>query len=217
MRFNWKTAWSVRAARVDGLSLRERGALFVVFIFCSASLANMFWLSPAQETHQQLTLLFSKQSADLQRAREELKSTVKPVDTSSTVREEIIRVKEQLKVVNQAVEADLPEEAHGKALAQVLVYFLHRHPGLTLVSTVALAPIADAGSVAASGSSAAVPMVFMRQGVVLTVSGAYPDLMRYVQALEQELPHVRWGVMKLQADKLPPELTLQLFLLGVKP
>ena len=219
MKFDLKSAWAVQAARVDAFSLRERAILFLTVLVCCTLLANEVWLSPAQEAHKQLTLRFDKQSADLQRAREELKSTAKPVDTSTAVREEIARVKEQLRVVNQAVEAVLPMVTEVTPLTQVLVHFLRRHEGLTLVSTVALAPVADAGNVAPApgASAAAVPLVLTRQGVALTVSGAYPELMRYVLTLEQALPYVRWGAMKLKSDKSPPELTLQLFLVGVQP
>ena len=219
MKFDLKSAWAVQAARIDALSLRERAILFLVVIVCCVSLANVVWLSPAQEAHKQLTLRFDKQSADLQRAREELKSTAKPVDTSTAVREEIARVKEQLRVVNQTVEAVLPAATEVTPLTQVLVHFLRRHEGLTLVSTVALAPVADVGNIGPlpGASAAAVPLVLTRQGVALTVSGAYPELMRYVLTLEQALPYVRWGAMKLKSDKSSPELTLQLFLVGVQP
>jgi hypothetical protein len=56
-----------------------------------------------------------------------------------------------------------------------------------------------------------------RQGVELTVSGSYAELTSYAQTLEQALPYVRWGSMKLKSDKPPAELTLQLFLVGVQP
>jgi MSHA biogenesis protein MshJ len=49
------------------------------------------------------------------------------------------------------------------------------------------------------------------------VAGTYPDLTQYVQTLESAMPQVRWGVMTLKSDTLPPQLTLQLFLLGVQP
>ena len=101
----------------------------------------------------------------------------------------------------------------------MLVHLLRRQEGLTLLRTSTLASeAAVAGAAQAAGTgAAALPVGFTRQGVELTVSGSYPELTRYVQTLEQALPHVRWGTMKLKSEKMPPELTLQLFLVGVQP
>jgi len=38
-----------------------------------------------------------------------------------------------------------------------------------------------------------------------------------VTTLERELKGIRWGVMKLESEKLPPELTLQMFLVVIEP
>lgn len=53
-----------------------------------------------------------------------------------------------------------------------------------------------------------------RQGMELTVSGSYLELMRYVQTLEQSLPELRWGRMKLSSGKSSSQLTLQVFVVG---
>ncbi len=219
MKFDWMAQWSVLVARIDALSLRERGILFLAVMVGAASVANMLWLSPAQEAYAELTARFAKQGTELQRAREALSPTAIPLDTTAGVREEIARVKAQLKEATQKVQSVLPTAAQDSALTQVLVHLLRRHEGLTLVSTVALPPVADVAAAlpAAGASAAAAPVVLMRQGVSLTVSGAYPELTRYVLTLEQALPYVRWGAMRLRSDKSPPELTLQLFLFGMKP
>lgn len=206
----WKSWWDVQSARINALSLRERVFLFLSVMVCCMALADVVWLSPAQVAHQQLTQRFDKQSAELQRARDVLKTVARPVDTTKAVRDEIAGVKSRLETVNQNIKDVLPAAAQVTPLAQALVHLLRRHEGLTLVRTSAVAPEA---AVAKTGQAVGLT----RQGVELTVSGPYPELTRYVQTLENELPHVRWGVMKLKSDKLPPELTLQLFLVGVQP
>jgi len=215
----WKSWWEKQSARIDALSLRERVFLFLSVMACCMALADVVWLSPAQVAHKQLTQRFDKQSAELQRARDTLKLVAKPVDGAKAVRDEIAAVKTRLDTVNQNIKDVLPAATEATPLAQVLVQFLRRHEGLTLVRTSATAPEAAVAKTApAVGAGvAAAPVGFTRQGVELTVSGPYPELMRCVQALETELPHVRWGAMKLKSDKLPPELTLQLYLVGVQP
>lgn len=219
MKHWWKSWWGKQSARIDALSLRERVFLFLSVMAGCMALADVAWLSPAQGAHQQLIQRFDKQSAELQRARAELKAVAQPVDTSKAVRDEIAAAKIGLDTVNQTIKDILPTATQATPLAQVLVHLLRRHEGLTLLRTSTVAPeAAVAGAAQAAGSdAAALPVGFTRQGVALTVSGPYPELTRYVQTLETVLPHVRWGTMKLKSEKGPPELTLQLFLVGVQP
>ena len=51
----------------------------------------------------------------------------------------------------------------------------------------------------------------------MKVAGPYAELVRYVKNLESALPALRWGALRLQSDKQPPELTLQVYVVGVRP
>lgn len=214
-----KGQWETLSARINALSLRERVFLFLSVVACCLALVDVVWLSPAQLMHKQLLLRFDKQSADLQRARAELKVVDKPTDGVKAVREEIAVLKNRIDAVNLDIKEVLPATTEVTPLAQVLVHFLRRHEGLTLVRTSVVAP--EAASVkaaqAANAGSTVAPVALTRQGVELTVSGPYPELTRYVQTLEKALPNVRWGPMTLKSEKSPPELKLQLFVVGVQP
>jgi len=210
-----KLWWETQSARINALSLRERIFLFLSVIACCLALADAYWLSPAQTAHKQLTQRFEKQTADLQRAREELKIYGQPMDGSKALRDEVLAVKARLEEVNRNIKEVMPATAESTPLTQVLVHFLNRYEGVTLVRTTVTAPD---GAVAKPAQTTAAPAAgtgVTRQGVELTVSGPYPELVRYVQTLEKALPHVRWGSMKLKSENLPPVLTLQLYLLGV--
>ncbi len=214
--------------RIDALSLRERVFLFLAVIAACLAVADLVWLEPAKREHRQLNQRFDTQSTDLQKSRAELNAVATPLDTSKALKNEIAAAKTRLDEVNKSIKDVLPTTTQSTPLAQVLVHVLRRHEGLTLVSTAALFPeAAVAGAAQASLAAQASPAAgsgavdphqgLTRQGVELTVSGSYPDLTRYVQALEKLLPHVRWGTMRLKSEKLPPELTLQLYLIGVEP
>lgn len=226
MKRAWLNRFDAQFARINALGLRERVFLFLALIGICMALVDGIWLSPAQLAQQQLTQRFDKQSAELQRARDELKSVVKPADANQALRDEIAAVNARLDTVNQTINGVSSVATEATPLAQVLVHLLRRHEGLTLLRTSAVASdavmgradqaLGAAGAVGAVGVTAAVlPVAPIRQGVELTVSGSYPELIRYVQTLENALPNVRWGSMKLKTDeaaKTPPELTLQLFL-----
>jgi MSHA biogenesis protein MshJ len=209
MKTGWKDVWEKQSARINALSLRERMFLFLSVMVCCVALLDMFWLSPAQLAHHQLTQRFEQQSAELQRARDALKAVATPTDKSKGVRDELVSIKSRLDAVNQSIKEVLPTAAQATPLAQVLIPLLRRHEGLTLVRTLTLPPEVTVKA-PQTGS-------LTRQGLELTVSGSYAELTRYAQTLEQALPYVRWGNMKLRSDKPPAELTLQLFLVGVQP
>lgn len=213
-----KRWWDAQSARINALSLRERIFLFLAVIACGMALVDSLWLSPAQVAHKQLTQRFEKQSSELQRARDTLRLTATPLDSNKPLRDEISTVAAQLEATNSLIKGLLPLAPGETPLTQVLNQFLRRHEGLTLVRTTALAPeAASVSHAAATPDAVALPAGLTRQGVELVVSGPYPQLTRYVQALEAALPNVRWGAMTVKSEMSPPELTLQLFLVGVQP
>jgi MSHA biogenesis protein MshJ len=172
------------------------------------ALADVLWLSPAMDAHQQQTKLSNAQDNEVQRLRAELTNTPKPVDVNLPLRTEVAALQQQLAQL-QAGNSDAAGSG-SPALEPVLAEFMRRRPGLSLVSTTTLS--ADA----AAGKEQAVTGV-ARRGVELKVAGPYAELQRYVKSLEQALPNLRWGPMQLRSDKQPPELTLQVFVLEVQP
>jgi MSHA biogenesis protein MshJ len=204
-----KKVWQNLVARLDALSVRERIILFLSAVLCSAALFDVLWLSPAQTAHKQLSLRLEKQSGELQRMRDLVKTTVKANEVPASIEQELQGVTAQTDQINAQIR-DLLPPATGTPLVQALTHLLRRHAGLTLIRTAVLAPeLPGPGNVKSTG----LPPGLVRQGVAITVAGAYPNLNRFVSGLEVDLPRVRWGVMSLQSEKGQPELTLQLFLL----
>jgi len=202
-----KRWWKTLSARIDALSLRERGFLFATLLVCCMLLADTLWLSPVQTLHQQITQKFAAQNADLQRLRDELKNSSGETGPGKLMREELVQVKARLEAVNQEI-SQVPASALDETpLSKVLIHFLRRHEGLTLVRTATLAVDTKAAQESAATG-------LKRQGLELTVAGPYPELIRYVQTLERSLPALRWGPMKMVSDKQPAQLTLQVSLVG---
>lgn len=211
-----KAFWTKYSARVDVLSLRERVILFLSILAVCMALADVLWLCPAQLAHQQMRQRFAAQDAELLRLRSDLQGVAQPADASNSVREAIATDQAQLDVVNQAIRAKVPQADSGLVMEQVLVQFLRKHEGLTLVSTGTASietPEIATGAVAMTGA----PVGLIKRGMELKVSGPYPELVRYVKHLETALPTLRWGALELKSDQQPPELTMQVFVVGVRP
>jgi MSHA biogenesis protein MshJ len=210
-----KQKWLDLIERLDALSLRERLFLFLSVVVCLGAVLDTLWLTPALSQHKQLTARIDKQSTELQRLRDTLRTSVRPAGAGPGGQEESVKISAQIEEVNQAIRQLLPDASQSAPLAQALVHLLRRHDGLTLVHTAAVPPeTAGPGTVAGPGVAGLPPGV-TRQGVMLTVAGPYAELVRYVASLETAMPQVRWGQLSLKSDKgMLPELTLNLFLLG---
>ncbi|MCZ8251861.1 MAG: hypothetical protein O9318_05270 [Hylemonella sp.] len=212
-----KAWWTKLAARIDALSLRERAFLFGTLIILSMLLAEALWLGPTQALHRQLTQRVAAQAGEVQRLQQELDGMGSQSGPGQQVRDELAEVRARLERVNREI-AQLPQgQADGAPLTKVLVHFLRRHEGLVLVRTATL----DASGQGAAGSpdlqSLASVFGVKRQGLELTVAGNYHELARYVQTLERALPALRWGTMRMNSERQPAELTLQVWLMGDVP
>ncbi len=105
-------------------------------------------------------------------------------------------------------------------LAPVLQRLLDRQPGLVLERFRLLGepPAGQSAASAPSGLPATLPGMRW-QAMELQVQGRYADLQRYLQALETELPGLRWGEIRITtgAPDEAPRLLAQVFLLKVQP
>lgn len=207
-----KAWWEKQSARIDALSLRERVFLFLSLIVCLMAIADVLWLTPAQTAERALVQRFGAQTAELARLRQELQSTAQPSDESIALHNELAGLQTRIDAVNRDLQASAPSSDGGPGLEQVLVQFLRRQEGLTLLGTGTLKSAAEAPAAGAAALNA-----LSRRGLELRVAGPYSELVRYVKTLETALPNLRWGPMQLKADKQVPELTLQVYLVGVKP
>ena len=209
-----KQWWSVQSARIDAMSLRERAFLFLSLILIVLAMADVLWLSPAQTAHRLVTQRYAAQGVELTRLRAELAAVAQPVDANKAAREELAAADAQLQQVMQDIKTLAPVTEGGPPLEQVLVQFLRRQPGLTLLGTQTLS--ADALAAGNPSGASAVPGLSKR-GLELRVAGSYAELTRYVKTLETALPNLRWGALVLKKDLQVPELTLQVFVVGVQP
>ena len=209
-----KKQWQQIALRIDAMQLRERVFLFLAVIISCLALADTLWLTPAQVTQKQAKLRFEIQTTELTRLRDELRAVAQTVDPSKAVRDDIAAANLRLDAINQDIKAVAPLAEGGPAIEQALVQFLRRQEGLTLLSTGTLKQ--EVPSPAAASTTGATPTL-TRRGLELTVSGSYADLVRYVRTLETALPTLRWGTLQLKTTKQSPEMTLQVFVVGVPP
>jgi MSHA biogenesis protein MshJ len=214
-----KAWWTRQAVRIDALTLRERVILFCTILAAGVALADVAWLSPARTSYGQLKQRFSKQGAELERLREEIKAEALKPSPVRLASEELARLQTEVNDINRQISEASASNVQGTALEHVLEQFLRKHGRLTLVRTATLASdkVQNTNANNTNNPQLALAPGLSRTGLELTVSGAYADLATYVQTLEKALPTLRWGKMQLTSDTLPPQLTLQVYVIGVQP
>ena len=204
----WLEIWTTR---FDHLNLLERVCSFAILIVCFLTAFHVVGLLPAQSAYNATVLLLQKQELELQKARADLKANNVLGGSDSLARAELAALQNSIKAAKQLLQEFSTSSALAAPLAETLVYLLRRQDNLKLIQLVTVTDISQASKEMVS----ALPTGLALQGLELTVAGTYPELSRYVAILEQELKGIRWGVMKLKSEKLPPELTMQIFLLVI--
>lgn len=209
--------WQQLAVRIDAMQLRERVFLFLAIIIGCLALADTLWLTPAQATHKQLTQRFAELGTELQRLRGELKTMAQSVDANKAARDDMAEINTRLEAINQEIRSVAPLAEGGPAIEQALVQFLRRQEGLTLLSTGTVKTDANNPVTSTASTTTGAQPVLSRRGLELRVSGSYAELVRYVRTLENALPTLRWGALQIKVNQQTPELTLQVYVVGVQP
>jgi MSHA biogenesis protein MshJ len=214
-------AWDRQARRIDALSLRERAILFVSIAAVLAALFDTLVLTPQAARDKQRSDAQARQATEMTALREQF------IALSRSSDEPAGQLRRQLEAA-QAERARLDDQLRragslsaGEGLSAVLQRLLARQHGLVMERLTLLEDTPVVAPAASGPALPALPIVagMSWQGVDLQVQGRYADAQRYLQALERELPGLRWGEMQLQATGHgePPRLQAQLFLLKVQP
>ena len=228
--------WERQARRIDALSLRERAILFLSIAAVLAALFDTLVLSPQAARARQRSEAQSQQAAELAQLREQFVAVSRPAnDPAGQLRRQLDDARAERERLDEALRRASTLN-QGEGLPTVLQRLLAQQPGLVLerlalledqpvaVPQLSLAALVSGKPPAAAPASApqrpTLPHMpgMSWQGVELQVQGSYRDIQRYLQALERELPGLRWGEMHLSTDRNEsPRLQAQLFLLKVQP
>lgn len=203
--------WQQRAKRIDALSLRERGFLFLSAALVIAALADTLVLSPALAEQQTLSTRLKQQASELGALRQELARATQPAASDTPegrLQAEVIKGQSAQKLLDAEIKRHLNNQDEMARLPDLLERTLRRHAGLTLVK---LATLAEPPTQTPSTTG------LRWQGVDLSVSGSYLDLMNYLAELEKALPGLRWAELHIGTATPPPVLTVRVYLVGEAP
>jgi MSHA biogenesis protein MshJ len=197
-----KRYWQSVAARVDELTLRQRGMLFATVSLALVAVAHIVLIEPKLVQQKALIERAKRDQSQLAAVRAQIESTIRSLEQDPE------------QVALRALEARVAEA--GKALAQ-------KKDGLAAASSlpglvkellgkgrgVKLETLRVLPGVQVEGSQ------LYRHGVQLTLVGGYFDLVQYLSELERVPARLLWGSGELRVEQYPEvRLTLEVFTLN---
>ena len=215
------------AARMDALSLRERGMVFGATIAVLAFAGHTFVLAPQDAKQAALRTQIEQQQAAIAAIDGEITARVEGsrIDPDAQARTRLNTMQQEMGQLGSellALEHGLvPPERMGPLVESIL----RANGRLKLVSmrTLPAEPLAAPGAApapaAASGAAPAargdVPLLY-RHGVEVTVRGNYLDMVDYMSTLDAMPTRMFWGRAQLDVETYPTaRLTLTLHTLSL--
>lgn len=215
------------AARMDALSLRERGMVFGATVAVLAFAGHTFVLAPQDAKQAALRTQIDQQHAAIAAIDGEITARVEgsriDPDAQSrarlnTMQQEMGQLGSQLLALEHGL---VPPERMGPLVDGIL----RANGRLKLVSmrTLPAEPLAAPGAAPAPATAAGaapaaasdVPLLY-RHGVEVTVRGNYLDMVDYMSALDAMPTRMFWGRARLDVETYPSaRLTLTLHTLSL--
>ena len=228
-----KQYWDLARNKIDDMSLRERAMIFIAAGFVVISLINSILLDPLLAKQKALSAQVIQQQEKMKELQAEIQSLLqaKRDDELSPLRLRSSQLKQQLQELDGYLQNRSSRLVEPDKMADLLKQVLSNNDGLQLVElkTLPVSLLIDkpqagkgaektAAEAQASGiqaQSGAQKQIFMH-GVQISVRGGYPELLRYVSALERMPTQMFWGEASLNVEKYPYSvLTLTLYTLSL--
>jgi len=225
----WRRSFNRVIERIDALSLRERAVLFVGVLAALYLVASnvAFQSLFAERTRLERELAGKRaQTRALQEQIEKI-AAERGRDPNEVNRKRLVELKAQLRDREGALSTVLHGVVSPREMARMVEQVLSRNRALTVISVENLAPVplTDDGAGATAGDKpaaangakpAAASGGMYKHGLRIELTGQYPDIMRYLRALEALPWKVFWGEVRLVTENYPiSRVTLVIYTLSL--
>lgn len=189
------------SARVDALTLRERGLLMLTVVVVLAGLWEIAFFGPLQQRKaaldhqvQALHTSLAALNQSITKAAEKRSS-----DPNAALRADLAKVRGDNQQLDRKLDAITAGLIAPREMAAVLERVLKAQHGLRLVS-IANTPAEPVSLGDVNGASTA--RIF-RHGMTLTFEGSYLDTLKYLRALKALPGRFYWDSLDLKVKKYP--------------
>lgn len=209
-------------ARIDGLSLRERGVVFLALLFVLVLMANNVVFSSLRQEQQRL-------SHDVQAKLGELRSisgqtqdiTAKLAqDPQALAQARITELRKQLSAEEASVAHIVRGLVSPRDMPGLVQQILSKNRALQVVRVENLPAEPLEGDKPAANTAGAATTTHAnpvyKHGMRIELRGQYLDIVRYLRALEAMPSKVFWGEVRFEAEEYPlSRLTLVIYTISL--
>ncbi len=212
------------AERIDAMTLRERGIIFVTVLVLLYFVASTLVLTPLRSQQQRLGNELKVKREQVAALNVQIQKIVhnatRDVDKENTEKLKLLR--ERIVLIDPRLAGMSQSLVSPRDMARFVEQVLTRNRALQVIRLESLAPAPVEGQAApATGKAAAVPAASSgvhRHGMRIEVRGRYADLVNYLRALEAMPWKVFWGQVTLESEDHPmSKLTLVIYTLSLQP
>jgi MSHA biogenesis protein MshJ len=197
-----KTQFKGFIDRIDAMSLRERGLIFVTLLVALYFVAVNVLFGPANVEKDRL----QKQVNQLHEEARALEAQVQVIvgggenDPETIKRKKIVSLQESLKTMDVALSRVTAGLVPPKEMTKLVEQMLLKNRGLEVIKVESLpsTPLLEGSA----GGGADGSMVY-KHGMRIELKGSYLDILRYLRSLEGLEWKVFWGQVTLQTEKYP--------------
>ncbi|HET7831901.1 MAG TPA: type II secretion system protein GspM [Gallionella sp.] len=199
-----KRYWRLARVWIDKLSLRERALIFLAVAFVLAALLNLVLLDPLFEQKKTLTAQMIQRQEKTKQLQAQMAVLVQSRrdESQAPLHARLAQLKQQLADQESYLQSHREHLIEPSRMAGLLEQVLNNNGRLQLLSlqTLPVSPLIEQQPAAAGGKA---QKQIYKHGVQIRVRGSYPELLRYVSALEKLPVQVFWGEVSLQTEQYP--------------
>ncbi len=201
------------ADRIDAMSVRERGLIFMAGLVVLYMFAFNVVFAPMRAKQTNLERTLTEKREQFQNANKQLTALLGGGESSvvSQKQTKITALTKQINDLDTSMDQMTAGLVSPKEMSRLIEQMLMRNRGLELVKLESLPPKAineeldvDAASKApAAPVTAPAKALIYRHGMRVELKGRYIDIVEYMKALEHLPWKVFWGEVTLETDKYP--------------
>lgn len=207
------------AERIDALSVRERGLIFISMLAVLYLLAYNVVFAPLRAEQARLDRDLKTRYQQIQTADAQLKALLSASGSGADAvsRNKLAALRKQLAELDEGVDRMTAGVVTPKEMAKLLEEVLTHNRNLRLIKLEALppTPIDDVKRAVGAALPAVSDALLYSHGMRIEFSGRYFDIVDYLKALEKLPWRVFWGEVALEADEYPvSKVTLVIYTLS---
>jgi len=203
-----KRHWQRLVARIDEMSLRQRGMLFATVSLVVVVFAHVALIEPLLMRQKSLIERSNRDQSQLAAVRAQIEGLLKDQQQTAKDPEQlaVAELEKRLAELEKALASRKEAFVAPNRLPELLRGLLGSGRGVTLESlrTIPGVPVQGGADL-------------YRHGLEMTLRGSYIDLTQYLTDMEKMPARLLWGPVELQVEKYPEvRLTLQVHTLSTQ-